>query len=189
MIDVAEGIPPFHFNVAHAHDLAVIAVARDGRVGIDLEFVRADFEWMTVARRFFSPRELTGILTVPTRKQAEAFFAGWTRKEACLKAIGCGLAGGLEGIELSTGHGRQAVLVAAPREMSPVSRWKLIDLTPGDGYKACMVVEGDVAHVRQWDWPGELLGDRPAWLESSKPSADPIGTGRSAEKGAVASDG
>ena len=189
MIEVAEGIPPLHFNVAHSRDLGLIAVACDCRVGVDLESVRLGFEWMTVARRYFSTRELTSILGSPSRQQAEAFFAGWTRKEACLKAIGCGLTGWLEEIEVSTDQRDGAVLLAAPQEMLPVSRWRIVDLMPGEGYRACLVVESAEARVKLWDWPGQPLEDRPPSPESYLTAAGAARVGLSPMNGSEVSNG
>ena len=183
MIEAAGGIPPLYFNVAHSGGLGLIAVACDCRVGVDLESVRPDFEWMTVARRYFSPRELSGILAAPSQQQAEAFFAGWTRKEACLKAIGCGLTGWLEEIEVSTDQRAGAVLLAAPQEMLPVSRWRLVDLMPGEGYRACLVAESAEARVRLWDWPGRPLDDRAPQPEGSMKTAVAAGVALSPMNG------
>ena len=189
MIEAAEGIPPLHFNIAHSHDLGLIAVARNCRVGVDLEWVRPEFEWMTVARRYFSPRELSGILAAPSRQQAEAFFAGWTRKEACLKAIGCGLTSWPEETEVSTDQRGGAVLLAAPREMLPVSRWRIVDLMPGEGYKACLVVESAEVRVKLWDWPGQPLEDCPPSPESYLTAVGAARVGLSPMNGSEDSNG
>jgi len=39
----------------------------------------------------FSAAEITELRTLPIDLQPQGFFNGWTRKEAYLKAQGCGL--------------------------------------------------------------------------------------------------
>jgi len=152
MIAQGNRIPSLFFNVAHSQDLGLIAVARDRPVGIDVEAVRASFDWTAIAERFFSAREFESLFALPTSQQAEAFVVLWTRKEACLKAVGSGLASGLEQVEVSTDFRRDAKLLGAPPEMLPLSRWKLHDLRPADGYRCCLVVESQDVLLKQWVW-------------------------------------
>jgi 4'-phosphopantetheinyl transferase len=145
--------PPLFFNVAHSRDLALIAIARDFQVGIDIEAVNSDFEWDMIARRFFTAREHASLTSTPDSERADAFTTVWTRKEACLKAAGLGLARGLEGVEVSTGAGHSGRLMAVPEEMLPTSRWQIIDLEPADGYRGCLVADSRTALLRRWSWP------------------------------------
>jgi 4'-phosphopantetheinyl transferase len=152
LIGPRKGLAPIHFNVSHSAGLGLVAVARGHRVGVDLEAVRASFEWMPIAERFFSARERESISSLPASDQADAFSVLWTRKEACLKAAGLGLAGGLEQVEVSTDPHESPMLLRAPIEMLPLSRWELIDLEPGEGFRGCLVVEGSRVRQRQWTW-------------------------------------
>lgn len=151
-IEVEGRIPPLFFNIAHSHDLGLIAIALEHPVGIDLEAVKAEFDWEPIARRFFADEEYTFLSSVPSDERLRAFMVLWTRKEACLKAAGLGLARGLEELEVSADEGRLPRLVHAPREMLPVSRWNLHDLSPADGYQGCLVTEEKEVRVRQWVW-------------------------------------
>lgn len=153
-------VPPPRFNVSHSHDLGLIAVARDYPVGIDLEAVRADIDCLAIAKRFFSAGEYSSLIGTPASARGDAFVTLWTRKEACLKAVGSGLAGGLEEIEVSPDLHRTPVLLHAPVEMLPVSRWELFDLAPAEGYRGCVVVECQDALLKQWVWPGWPLDSR-----------------------------
>ncbi|HEV2669469.1 MAG TPA: 4'-phosphopantetheinyl transferase superfamily protein [Gemmatimonadales bacterium] len=69
------------FNLSHSADLALIAIARDRDVGVDLECIRADFDYAEIARSCFSEEEL----------DPQTFFRYWTRREAYVKARGEGL--------------------------------------------------------------------------------------------------
>ncbi|MEM9218639.1 MAG: 4'-phosphopantetheinyl transferase superfamily protein [Cyanobacteria bacterium P01_F01_bin.150] len=88
------------FNVSHSGGVALYAIALDRRVGIDLEKLRPMADAAQLAQRFFTEQEYQQLLAQPTDQQELAFFRGWTRKEAYLKATGEGL-GGLETVEVS----------------------------------------------------------------------------------------
>jgi 4'-phosphopantetheinyl transferase len=83
---------PFHFSLTHSADIAAVAVA--GRpVGIDLEFPRPVPDALALACRYFASEECE-ILSQCTEESLEpTFYRLWTRKEAVLKATGCGLSG------------------------------------------------------------------------------------------------
>jgi 4'-phosphopantetheinyl transferase len=57
-------------------------------------------------------REVDAIRSSRQDSAREAFFRCWTRKEACLKAVGCGLSLEPSGIEVGVGSSRQRVELA-----------------------------------------------------------------------------
>jgi 4'-phosphopantetheinyl transferase len=79
------------FNVSHSREIALIALARNIPVGIDVEAVRDDFIVGDVARVALSTRELERFQAMPPGKQRLEIFRIWTAKEAYLKASGKGL--------------------------------------------------------------------------------------------------
>ncbi|HYT95413.1 MAG TPA: hypothetical protein VEL76_42230, partial [Gemmataceae bacterium] len=46
------------FNLSHSADLALIAVAADADVGVDLEYIRPQSDYAEIARCFFSAAEV-----------------------------------------------------------------------------------------------------------------------------------
>ena len=78
------------FNLSHAGEYAVAVLAKGVSVGVDLESTvrKADVE--RLGRRVFSESEQS-LVRAGGR---EVFFALWSRKEALLKALGCGWADG-----------------------------------------------------------------------------------------------
>lgn len=76
------------FNLTHSHGLALFAITRGRRLGIDLEFMRPETANEQIAERFFSPWEVAALRALPKDLQTEAFFKCFTRKEAYLKARG-----------------------------------------------------------------------------------------------------
>jgi 4'-phosphopantetheinyl transferase len=61
-------------------------------LGIDIEQIKPDLDFISVAKNYFSNREQQLIFSMgKTDDQKRTFFELWTRKEAVLKAIGIGL--------------------------------------------------------------------------------------------------
>jgi len=90
---ILAGLPPeqlLHFNLSHSGRGMVLAVCRDHEVGVDLEWLRPRESYRQLAERYFTAEEVACVTDL------RSFYAIWTRKEAVLKALGLGLAGGLE---------------------------------------------------------------------------------------------
>lgn len=83
--------PPLRFNISHTNGLVAVAIAGDREVGVDVEWVNRGLTH-DVASRFFAPREVADLRSLPAEDQPRAFFDYWTLKEAYIKARGLGLA-------------------------------------------------------------------------------------------------
>jgi 4'-phosphopantetheinyl transferase len=79
------------FNLSHSDACALVAVAREREVGVDVERLRAVPEALSIARRYFSDSEAASLLGCEGEARDRAFFTLWTRKEALLKLRGLGL--------------------------------------------------------------------------------------------------
>lgn len=79
------------FNLSHTVGFAVCAVAHRRHVGIDVERIRDMDDASAIARRFFSPDEVTAIDGLRGPDRLERFFELWTLKEAYVKGLGRGL--------------------------------------------------------------------------------------------------
>jgi 4'-phosphopantetheinyl transferase len=77
-------------NLAHCDDVALLAVARDVAVGVDVERLDAAIDQRAVARIVRAPAEA-----------ALSFMRVWCRKEACLKATGVGLLDDLTSVSVA----------------------------------------------------------------------------------------
>jgi 4'-phosphopantetheinyl transferase len=114
--------PRWRFNLSHSRATALVAVALDVDVGVDVEWIRPHRDWDAIAERFFPPSEAAAFLASPAADRDREFFRRWTRLEAMWKALGVGLRGAgseVEGCwtveELDLGEG-VAAAVAAPVE-------------------------------------------------------------------------
>lgn len=135
------GTAPLHFNSTHSGDVLLIAVGRVPTMGIDVERVRPVARLDRVARRAFSADERQQILSLPPDERSRAFLTCWTRKEACVKAVGSGVWSGFDRFEVSVGPREPAVLSVAG-VASAAARWSLYHLEPAPGYLGALAVRG-----------------------------------------------
>ena len=130
------------FNLSHSHKIALFAFTFEREVGIDLEYTRPIPDFEQVARRFFSPHEVTKLFALPLDERQDAFFNCWTRKEAYIKALGDGLMRPLDQFEVTLAPGEPARLLDVHEDPKEIARWALKTLIPGPGYMAALAVEG-----------------------------------------------
>jgi 4'-phosphopantetheinyl transferase len=98
------------FNLSHSHHLALFAISRDLTIGCDVELHDERFLTDNIAEHFFSPAEIAELRALPAADQGAAFFAGWTRKEAYIKARGLGLSLPLASFDVSLAASAQPAL-------------------------------------------------------------------------------
>jgi 4'-phosphopantetheinyl transferase len=80
------------FNLSHSGDWALIGTAFDAEIGVDLELERPIEDLDALARQNFTEAERVELAAQSEPQAAlRCFLSGWTRKEACLKALGSGL--------------------------------------------------------------------------------------------------
>lgn len=128
------------FNLAHSGSFALVAVVRGRRVGVDLEALRAVPELDRIARRYFSARENHELTALPPADRRDAFFRGWTQKEAYAKAIGDGLYHPMDQIEVVVAPPEQTTKVTIEGADGP-SSWEFRPLNVGIRYAAALAVE------------------------------------------------
>ncbi len=90
-----------HFSLAHTDAAALIAIARDGPVGIDIEAAREVAVGADRHAAYTRAAIALGIgATLPGASEHDRFVAAWTRVEAIAKATGLGIAGLIAAIDL-----------------------------------------------------------------------------------------
>jgi 4'-phosphopantetheinyl transferase len=88
---VLRGAPVVAFNLSHSAHLAVLATAPSGDIGVDIEQLQPMADMDLLAAHHFTAAEQAELAALPAAARTRAFLLGWTRKEACMKAAGCGL--------------------------------------------------------------------------------------------------
>jgi len=150
------GRPGLRFKLSHSGDLAMVGLAREKRVGVDVEKVRPETVTDGLARDIMSAAEFRTFSLLPTEQRVEAFFNCWTRKEAFLKARGDGLACPLNEVEVTFAPGSEPRLVRAPGESEPSVDWLVSQFQPVSEYVAAIAIEGRDANISRWIMPSRL---------------------------------
>jgi 4'-phosphopantetheinyl transferase len=81
------------FNLSRSRGMALVGVALDVEIGVDIERIRPLPELESIAERFFPPSEFGALKETPASEREREFFRRWTLIEARLKAHGVGLYG------------------------------------------------------------------------------------------------
>ncbi|MGT2487204.1 4'-phosphopantetheinyl transferase family protein [Methylobacterium oryzae CBMB20] len=79
------------FNLSHSGARALIGLARDAAIGVDVEAVRPIPDALRIAAAHFAADEVSTLARAHRNVIAHSFFGLWTRKEAVVKALGSGL--------------------------------------------------------------------------------------------------
>jgi 4'-phosphopantetheinyl transferase len=142
-----------NFNLSHSHQAALVAVTPGRQIGVDIEYIKREFEWQEVAERFFAPGEIARLRELPEEKQQRGFFTCWTRKEAYIKAKGGGLSIPLQDFEVSLSPGEPASLMSCISDPEETARWSLAEIDVGPEYAAAVAVQGHGWRLkcRRWD--------------------------------------
>ena len=122
---------PLEFNCSSSGELAVYAVARRRRVGVDVERARAVHDPLELARSVLAGHDLPTLAEIPEKRRHTAFLERWTQTEAYLKARGVGL----------------TELGEAPPSGET---WSLRPLRLGSDYVGAVAAEGVGWRLRCW---------------------------------------
>lgn len=135
-----------HFNLSHAGPVALYALSHCGPVGVDIERYMAIPHMDRLAARVFTHAERAELESIPRHRRPAAFLAGWTRKEALLKATGQGISDHLSAFEVSLDPiGPARVLRCCGLDRGP---WSLSNVTPLPGHVGALAVRASDVHVR-----------------------------------------
>ncbi len=143
------------FNLAHSAEWAVYGFTRQGRIGIDIEAHRALKDLRQLAASIFSAQELAALDAVPVPQQPATFYAGWTRKEAFVKALGTGLSFPLHDVTVSLPPDEPARILYVRDDPTAPQRWHLLTFVPAPNVAGAVVMEGPPLAAAYWHFPSE----------------------------------
>jgi 4'-phosphopantetheinyl transferase len=139
------------FNASGSGDVAVCAVTSGQSVGIDIEQLRDACD-PGVVRYALSDLERTEFERIPAEEQPAAFYRTWTRKEAYLKAVGCGLSRPPASFAVNVTPGDPPRLVFDDRAPAAMASWTFTDFDPAPGWVGTLVYGGPPRRVRTLVW-------------------------------------
>lgn len=148
-----DSAPDVRFNVSHSHGRALIAVTRGVEIGVDLEQIRVSVDAEGIVASHFSPAERAAWAALPQAVRHEAFFHGWVRKEAYVKARGEGFsrAPSLYTVELASGAA--GALLADEQELAAPLAWTVRAIRAPVGFTAALAYAGPLRSVRWCELP------------------------------------
>jgi len=145
---LASPIPAIRFNVSHSGNIAAFAFAANDELGVDVEQHRPMTDMEQIAHRFFSPGECQDLLRIPEGERVAAFFDGWVRKEAFIKALGQGLSIPLDSFRVSLTPGQPAALLTVDGEVEASAAWSITEFSPEEGYSGAVALRRQPCAVR-----------------------------------------
>ena len=120
----------------------MIALAREGRLGVDVEerVPRRDLDGLI--RTVLGPEERADFALARGSHKLHLFYNLWTIKEALVKALGTGLSSGMSGFEIPLAMRRGMTTSIFRFPGMPEVRWRLEDLG-NEGFAAAIAHELD----------------------------------------------
>jgi 4'-phosphopantetheinyl transferase len=125
------------FSLSHSDGVALIAVARQREVGVDVERVATGPIDDALVQRTLSPREQESLEGGPLHERATTFYVLWTMKEAYAKATGAGLNDPLQHFDAPLAAGESVTMNAVGG-----TTFTVYAVDPGVNYAAALAVEG-----------------------------------------------
>jgi len=142
------------FNLAHAGEYVVCALAADRDIGVDIEAERTDIDFTGLASRYFCSGEIRNLEVSSSTRGVHLFYKYWTLKEAYLKAEGSGLNLSLTEVDTSGVSDDCPGIPCAPLEGVP--RGILVQrLEAPLGYAAAVAATGGVWTIKARRWHTE----------------------------------
>ena len=133
-----------YFNLSHSKDMALLALGAADELGVDIEAVRDDLPGEELASAVLCAAELEELCAQPEGERAQPFVTCWTRKEACLKALGLGL--NLEPRALHVGFESERMRLSVGARLLEVET-----LPSPAGYRAAVAALGGLGKVRRFE--------------------------------------
>ena len=131
--------PELTFNISHSADDLLLAVSSGVSLGVDIERIRPRQNFSGVIERCCSVNEQFYWKALPEEFQIAAFYKFWTYKEAFVKAVGRGLALGLNQIEFDLERG---AVMNVPQNCGMFDEWWVGELAVGSWNSAALVIRG-----------------------------------------------
>jgi 4'-phosphopantetheinyl transferase len=129
------------FNHAHTRRLAVVAVAAEGDVGVDLEEHEPTLRFATLASTMLSPSEQGTLAHLPPPEQPSFVLSRWTLKEALLKGLAIGLAVPLGSVTIQE-KGTASFCATGGDNLPNLDSWQLASWEPLVGLHVSVAYRG-----------------------------------------------
>ena len=140
------------FNVSHSENYVVIGFVHESEIGIDVEYLKKNFDVLELGQNFFSNDEIDTLEAMAAKDQYDGFYRCWTRKEAFIKAKGMGLSFPLDAFSVSLDNNTTALLEKTAWNPIESREWDMFSFSPGKGYIAAVAIKGNIKSVSIANW-------------------------------------
>ncbi len=129
---------PVHFNLSHTANKFVLAITNFSEVGVDLEQYKERKSFSGLVNKCFSEQERQYWYALPEDKKVQMFYRFWVRKEAFVKAVGRGIALGLDQCVINPDD--HARFLNIPDSYGVANDWKIQDVELNENDFCALVV-------------------------------------------------
>ncbi len=140
------------FNVSHSGSMAIIGLVNNHEIGVDIEYIKKDFDVLDIAENFFSADEISRLRIKSANELYPSFYRCWTRKEAFIKAESSGLSYPLDSFSVSLDNDSEAELLSLDSNQQEKNKWKMFSFKPKKDYIAAAIVNGKVNSFEVFNW-------------------------------------
>ena len=141
------------FNLTHSNECVLVAVTSENEVGIDVEFLEQEHRFDDLVKRFFSHEEQQEYLLCDSDEERRlAFYRGWTRKEAYLKAVGLGLSYPLDQFAVSLARDETHALLRVEDSHIVRAQWTVFSFDVDETYLASLAIDVPVDNLQTYRW-------------------------------------
>ncbi len=139
---LVDGMPvSVSFNVSHSGEHGLIAIAPEGRLGVDVEERVAHRNMDLLIDGVFGPSEQAELASTRGGDKIHLFFRLWTIKEALIKALGTGFALDPSTFQVPAEMFSGEIKFAMKLPQAPEVNWQVEDLG-NDRFAAAIAQEG-----------------------------------------------
>jgi 4'-phosphopantetheinyl transferase len=146
-INIPDGNIDIQFNLSHSHELAVVAITRGRRIGVDVERLKPLGYHMKIAERYFSPAEIASLKRQKSEQIDRAFIQLWAGKEALIKAQGNGMSLPLNQISLEALIEQPEKTGVQVKQPDQVATWSVNKFKLPAGYAGAVAFEGTIRKI------------------------------------------
>ncbi len=145
-----------YFNLSHTNNRYVVVVSNVRDVGVDLEQSRARVNLSALVNRCFSESERHYWHNLTKDQKISTFYKFWVRKEAFVKAIGRGIAVGLDQCAIDPNNHNQFLCI--PEDYGSPSDWNILDIDLSEKDICAVVTKAKNFKYKQTDLKYERTG-------------------------------
>jgi 4'-phosphopantetheinyl transferase len=146
---LAQNNSKLRFNVSHTEGIMLAGFVLNSEIGIDIETIQHDIDYMGIGQRWFSKLEHNTLLTLPEQERIDAFFRAWSRKEAFIKALGTGLSYPLNGFSVRMDN-TGPTLIRDDDKSQGTTHWKIHDIEISSAYSAAVAIKNSEVKIRYY---------------------------------------